>query len=1024
MNPLKHAAAFTLLLAAAGPLTAATPTDGRLHPVRLAAQAGPAGAGLALTVGLAPDDGDPATCGTATELAVRVGDAVNFCYVVTNTSATTLAYQTLDDSVDGNVFTLLPQTIAPGESYRYNRVVVATASATHVATWTAQDVAPGYVWSAGPYAFVDIRATGTPLDTRDDGNAIVTIPFEFPFYGRTSHQLDIGNNGGILFGDQTVSLAAAEEPLPYPFMGAAILPFWDDLYDSSGNVYWQVLGDAPNRAVVVQWNRPHFSYPNPSPENIDVEAILREDGTISFEYESTVFGDPNNPGVDDGGSATVGLQDTAGASANQYSFDAPSLSGGSAIDWSVAVPIAYTATAAATLEVGLPPTLTATPDPLTASAPPGGGAVDAPLTIANVGDAPLHWSVLEAPGSAGVAPRPPAASAVRHAPPQTSRSYKQRAQANAALAAQMRSAAPSAVPTRVAGVPGCDASTPDLVIHDDGVPENGYGTQSASVAAVTFVDKFTPASYPATLARACVSLLSATGATSQDLEVVVFDDQGDDGGPGNELGAVAATVTTLPGQLEAAFFSVDLSGLALDVASGSVYVGVRYDPTQPGGTYVAADESAGTARAGGYVKFAMTDGSGDWSPIGASFGSYRALLVRAVVEPDYCASPSDVPWLSLDLAGGVVDAHASEVLTATMDPSQLGDGYYAATLCLASDDPNHPRVTVPVGFTVGTVAAAAQVTPASLDLAARSGDAASAALEIANAGTPGSHLDYTIVASDRGCSAPGGADWLSAAPASGDVVDGGDATIAVTADGYGLAARTYAATLCIATNDAANAQIEVPVTFTVSAPERVFADGFDGQGRPVDLVLDDGSVEDGVTYNQSFIWFNRFTPDPTELPLSLAEVQVYWDSSKGVATGQRFDVYVYTDADHDPNDGATLVAAATGQSVTTVDAFQTVELPRPITIARDAGDVLIAIVNRDGMDVGGYQEFPAVIDESASRGRSWIGVYADGAPDIPPVLPATGSFGTIEDVSSGSISGNWLIRGIGVTTAGVPAVIE
>jgi len=60
-----------------------------------------------------------------------------------------------------------------------------------------------------------------------------------------------------------------------------------------------------------------------------------------------------------------------------------------------------------------------------------------------------------------------------------------------------------------------------------------------------------------------------------------------------------------------------------------------------------------------------------------------------------------VPWLSLDTTAGSVGAHAQATITATLDPSQLAAGHYAATLCIGSNDPSHPRLVVPVSFDVG-----------------------------------------------------------------------------------------------------------------------------------------------------------------------------------------------------------------------------------------------------------------------------------------------------------------------------------
>ena len=50
-----------------------------------------------------------------------------------------------------------------------------------------------------------------------------------------------------------------------------------------------------------------------------------------------------------------------------------------------------------------------------------------------------------------------------------------------------------------------------------------------------------------------------------------------------------------------------------------------------------------------------------------------------------------------------VDAHASATITATFDPSQLGVGDHAATLCVDSNDPARPHLAIPVRFHVDDV---------------------------------------------------------------------------------------------------------------------------------------------------------------------------------------------------------------------------------------------------------------------------------------------------------------------------------
>ncbi len=98
-------------------------------------------------------------------------------------------------------------------------------------------------------------------------------------------------------------------------------------------------------------------------------------------------------------------------------------------------------------------------------------------------------------------------------------------------------------------------------------------------------------------------------------------------------------------------------------------------------------------------------------------------------------------------------------------------------------------------------------------------------------GLPGNWLiRATGIAGGGGgdCSNPGDVPWLSESPASGTVASGTSQDVTVTADASGLDPGSYAAVLCVTTNDPDQALVAVPVTLSVTIDDRIFADGFDG----------------------------------------------------------------------------------------------------------------------------------------------------------------------------------------------------
>src|SRR5690606_34514555 len=135
------------------------------------------------------------------------------------------------------------------------------------------------------------------------------------------------------------------------------------------------------------------------------------------------------------------------------------------------------------------------------------------------------------------------------------------------------------------------------------------------------------------------------------------------GSPGTLLGSVPATATGVPViaglPVTASFYTVDLSGLGIEIADGSVYIGVQYAPLAAGANvFVSADQSPANpvGFAGGYF---FTNLDGTWGPIEESFADYRALMVRAVVapaNPEGCDLPANVPWLDVGTTSGSVAA--------------------------------------------------------------------------------------------------------------------------------------------------------------------------------------------------------------------------------------------------------------------------------------------------------------------------------------------------------------------------------
>jgi hypothetical protein len=169
----------------------------------------------------------------------------------------------------------------------------------------------------------DIRATGTKQTAvTDDSYTTVTLPFSFNFFGTPRTSVLISASGALSF--NTTNPYITNSCLPSSSMPTTpmIAVYWEHLHPSSGGVYTQTIGTAPNRRYVVQWNASHYGGGSTL---LDVRAVLKEGkGDIDVCYVNTTTGSVS---YDLGITSTSGIQSGTGTYL-QYSCNTANVGAG------------------------------------------------------------------------------------------------------------------------------------------------------------------------------------------------------------------------------------------------------------------------------------------------------------------------------------------------------------------------------------------------------------------------------------------------------------------------------------------------------------------------------------------------------------------------------------------------------------------------------------------------------------------------------------------------------------------------
>lgn len=180
--------------------------------------------------------------------------------------------------------------------------------------YSCEDTVPAGSWISG------LQPLGV---TGDDGSATVNLLFSFPFYGRAVDVVKVTANGTIEgapgFSGSNSAVPDAGGP------NLSLYPFWANLEIDQ---LAQVLVASTTDSFTVEWRNARVY--GRETARITFEATLHSDGRIEFQYK-----DLSGDDLSKGASATIGIEDAAGAVGFQYSYLEQAVSDGLRIAFSV-----------------------------------------------------------------------------------------------------------------------------------------------------------------------------------------------------------------------------------------------------------------------------------------------------------------------------------------------------------------------------------------------------------------------------------------------------------------------------------------------------------------------------------------------------------------------------------------------------------------------------------------------------------------------------------------------------------------
>ncbi len=271
-------------------------------------------------------------------------------------------------------------------------------------------------------------------------------------------------------------------------------------------------------------------------------------------------------------------------------------------------------------------------------------------------------------------------------------------------------------------------------------------------------------------------------------------------GTGGNWLQISATIGTTPA-------TISLGANPAGLAAGSYQSSVTFTPTSGGGaqTLQATLNVSNTP----LMNVSPTTLAFDFV-LGASAPKIKEVALTSTGDPlnftvELTTASGGSNWIAVTPSGGSTPVNVTVFVTAASLPL----GTYSGTITVKATGANTQTIPVTVTVTSGVNLTA---TPASLTFSQAMGGTAAPAQRLSLA-TTGTSVRYTATATTS--LTPG---WLSVSPATGST----PADLSVTVDGSRIPQPgTYYGSITIVSPEVANSPVNVPVTFTLTAPQTI-----------------------------------------------------------------------------------------------------------------------------------------------------------------------------------------------------------